>query len=181
MNNAESDRGVLGRAFTLLDALVSHSDGVGLSWIAHSCGVPKTTAYRLLRQLEALGAVQRCDGLYRVGSNLFRLGQAWEPYPRLLSAARRPLDVLAAATKASAVLTVRSHGGVMIAAASPVRVEDALLLRPGCAVPEGVELVMAPVLAPTGRNVGMVGTVSRDHPQPGFVSEIARAVSAALR
>ncbi|MGW5050578.1 transcriptional regulator, IclR family protein [Actinokineospora sp. NPDC004072] len=135
----------------------------------------------MLRQLEALGVVQRRDGLYRVGAGLFRLGQAWEPYPRLLPAARRPLNLLAATTKSSAVLTVPHQGESVIAAASHVRPEDALLLRPGCGLPRGVDFVMAPVFAPTGRGIGMVGTAGGDDARAAFVGEIARAISAAVR
>jgi IclR family acetate operon transcriptional repressor len=184
MNQAELERGVLGRAFTLLGALVSHSDGVGLTWIAHFCGIPKTTAHRLLQQLEALGAVERSEGMYRVGSRLFRLGQAWEPYPRLLTAARRPLHDLAATTRTSAVLTVRCQSDDLIAAASLARAEDVLLLRPGSTLPPGMDFVTTPVLAPTGRKVGMVGAAVPAPRRRGFFSDAvrhaARSVSAAL-
>ncbi len=184
MNQLESERGVLSRAFTLLDALVSHSDGVGLTWIAHSCGIPKTTAHRLLQQLEALGVVERSEGLYRVGSHVFRLGQAWEPYPRLLTAARRPLHDLAAATRTSAVLTVRCQSELVIVAASPARAEDVPLLRPGSTIPLDMDFVTTPVLTPTGRSVGIVGAALPDRKRRGYfgdaVRHAARAVSAAL-
>ncbi|MBW4720504.1 helix-turn-helix domain-containing protein [Saccharothrix obliqua] len=184
MNRTELDRGVLGRAFTLLDALVGHSDGVGLTWIAHYCGIPKASAHRLLQQLEALGVVERSDGLYRVGAHVFRLGQAWEPYPRLLAAARRPLHELAAATRASAVLTVPHRREALVAAVSLARPEDVPLLRPGHAVPAEVRLVSTPVAAPTGQNVATIATLAHDRGRGAFFGEAvrhaARAVSAAL-
>lgn len=185
MNQAELDRGVLGRAFTLLEAMVGHSEGVGLTWIAHFCGIPKATAHRLLRQLEALGVVDRSDGLYRVGSQVFRLGQAWEPYPGLLTAARRPLHELTVTTRTSAVLTVPHPGEALIAAASPAQAEDVPLLRPGRTLAHDLGVVSAPVLAPTGRNVGAVAAVLPGHRQrdsfDGAVRHAARAIEAALR
>ncbi|MEV0678631.1 helix-turn-helix domain-containing protein [Actinosynnema sp. NPDC050436] len=184
MNQTESERGVLGRAFTLLDALVSHPDGVGLTWIAHFCGIPKATTHRLLRQLEALGVVERSSDLYRVGPQVFRLGQAWQPYPHLLAAARRPLQDLAAATRSGAVLTVRCRREDLVAATSPAGPEDVLLLRPGCPVPRDLDLVTTPVLTPTGRQVGAVGAVLPDQRRRSFVADAvrhaARAVNAAL-
>ncbi|RKT55317.1 helix-turn-helix domain-containing protein [Saccharothrix australiensis] len=184
MTRAESERSVLDRAFTLLDALVSRSDGVGLTWIAHYCGIPKSTAHRLLQQLEALGVVERSDGRYRVGAHVFRLGQAWEPYPRLLAAARRPLHDLAATTRTSAVLTVRRQREVLVAAASLARTEDGPRLRPGCTVPPDLHFVTTPVLAPTGRAIGVVGALVPRHGRPVFFGEAvrhaARTVSTAL-
>ncbi|MEU4805519.1 helix-turn-helix domain-containing protein [Actinosynnema sp. NPDC023587] len=184
MNQTELERGVLGRAFTLLDALVSRSDGVGLTWIAHYCGIPKATTHRLLQQLEALGVVERADGLYRLGSHVFRLGQAWEPYPHLLTAARRPLHALATATRVSAVLTVRCQREDLIAATGLARPEDVLLLRPGCPVPQDLDVISTPVLTPTGQQVGTIGAVAPDLRGRGHfadaVRHAARSVSAAL-
>ncbi|CCH31175.1 helix-turn-helix domain-containing protein [Actinosynnema sp. NPDC047251] len=184
MSQTELERGVLGRAFTLLDALVIHPDGAGPTWIAHYCGIPKATTHRLLQQLEALGVVERSEGLYRLGSQVFRLGQAWEPYPHLLAAARRPLHDLAAATRCSAVLTVRCRREDLIAATSIVRPEDVLLLRPGGTVPHDLDFIAGPVLTPTGRQVGVVGAAAPDLRRRDFfgdaVRHAARAVSAAL-
>jgi IclR family transcriptional regulator, acetate operon repressor len=184
MNEVELESSVLGKSFTLLNALADHSDGVGLTWIAHSCGIPKTTTHRLLGQLEALGVVVRSEGRYRVGSRIFRIGQAWEPYPHLLTAVRRPLNELAATTRTSAVLTVRCQNDDLIAAASLARAEDLLLLRPGGIVPRGMEFVTMPVLAPSGLNIGAVGVAVPGRAGPetlgDAVRHAARVVSASL-
>jgi IclR family transcriptional regulator, acetate operon repressor len=184
MDQAELENSVLGKSFTLLNALASRSDGVELTWIAHSCGIPKTTTHRLLRQMEALGVVARSEGRYRVGSRVFRIGQAWEPYPRLLTAVRRPLNELAATTRTSAVLTVRCQNDDLIAAASLARAEDVLLLRPGGTIPREMEFVATPVLAPSGLNIAMVGAAVPGRGGPGSlgaaVRHAARAVSAGL-
>lgn len=177
-------RGVLEKSFALLGAVMSHPGDIGLTELAHICGIPKATAHRLLHQLEAIDVIYRSNGGYRMGSYAFRLGQAWEPYPRLLTAARRPLHELAATTRTSAVLTVRCHGDVMIAAVSLASVEDLLLLRPGSAVPDGMDLVATPVLAPTGERVGTMAAAVPEGRRPDAFNEAvrhaARAVSAAL-
>jgi IclR family acetate operon transcriptional repressor len=183
VNQTQCERGVLGRAFTLLDALANRSDGAGPTWLAHRCGLPKATVHRLLHQLETLGVVQRRDGRYHVGSLLFRLGQAWEPDPRLLAAARRPLHDLSATTNTSAVLTVRCTNQDVIAVASP-RAEDMLILRPGHTIPHGIEFITTPVQAPTGHTIGLLGAAIGDPPRRHLITDAvrhtARAISAAL-
>ncbi|MGA5252515.1 helix-turn-helix domain-containing protein [Streptomyces pseudogriseolus] len=63
-------------AFALLEALRQHGDEAGVTELAVACGVPKSTAHRLLEQLVALGAVERRGARYRLGAQLYRLGQA---------------------------------------------------------------------------------------------------------
>ncbi|MFI0802793.1 helix-turn-helix domain-containing protein [Amycolatopsis lurida] len=190
-------RSVLEGAFTLLDALVRHQGEAGLTQLANSCSLPKSTAYRLLEQLTALEVVQRSENRYRVGAQAFRLGQSWQPYPRLLELARGELRRLAAATRASSVLAVPCDGRILIAAASLTRAEDGVLLRPGSTVPQRTgrfcprwqaehELVAveASVRLPTGRTVGSIATVLT-LPQSSVtmsdtVARAARTLGAAL-
>lgn len=73
-------RSVLEGAFALLEA-VERAVEAGPTRLASECGLPKTTAYRLLEQLADLGAVERCRGSYRVGLRMFRLGREWQPHP----------------------------------------------------------------------------------------------------
>lgn len=60
--------------------------------------------HRLLNQLVDLGAVERSDRRYRIGSRVFRLGRFWQPEPRDL--AREWLPTLSARMRASLVLAV---------------------------------------------------------------------------
>ncbi|MEU0660638.1 helix-turn-helix domain-containing protein [Streptomyces lavendulocolor] len=87
-------RGVLEGAFALLEALRRHGDEAGVTELAVACGVPKSTAHRLLEQLVALQAVERRGLRYRLGPQLYRLGQAWQPHPGLRAAGRLPLHRL---------------------------------------------------------------------------------------
>ncbi|MFJ3797536.1 IclR family transcriptional regulator [Streptomyces sp. NPDC090088] len=111
--SAAAGRGVLEGAFALLNALDQEQD-VGVSALAAVCGLPKTTAYRLLDQLTELGAVERSAGRYRIGPGMFRLGQGWQPYPGLRSAARRPLRRLTAVTGMTAELAVLHRGQTLV-------------------------------------------------------------------
>jgi DNA-binding IclR family transcriptional regulator len=105
---------VLEGAFTVLEALERAEDDLGLTAIALAGGLPKATAYRILEQLRALGAVERHQGRYRIGARMFRLGQAWQPYPRLRAAARFPVHRLAAVTRAGVLLSVLADDEVLV-------------------------------------------------------------------
>ncbi|MFD3654554.1 IclR family transcriptional regulator [Streptomyces sp. NPDC058620] len=124
-------RGVLEGAFALLDALRRCGGEAGLTEIAVECGLPKGSAHRLLDQLLLVGAVERRGSRYRVGSQLYRLGQAWQPYPGLRVAARHPLHRLRAATGASALVTVLHDGRALTVASVPGEAEPLVPVRNG--------------------------------------------------
>jgi len=106
-------RSVLEGAFGLLGA-VERAGEAGLTRLAAECGLPKTTAYRLLEQLVELGAVERSRRGYRVGLRLFRLGQGWQPHPGLRAAARAPARRLARTTGATVGINVLREGQTLV-------------------------------------------------------------------
>ncbi|WP_308311050.1 helix-turn-helix domain-containing protein [Streptomyces sp. GbtcB6] len=106
-------RSVLEGAFALLGA-VERAEEAGLTRLAAECGLPKTTSYRLLEQLVELGAVERSRKGYRMGPRIFRLGQGWQPYPGLRTAARAPARRLARITGATVGLNVLREGQTLV-------------------------------------------------------------------
>ena len=196
METGKRPRSVLDGAFTLLDALVRHKGEAGLTQLANSCSMPKSTAHRLLEQLTALEVVQRSENRYRVGAQAFRLGQSWQPYPRLLDLARGQLRLLFAATRASSVFAVPCDGAILIAAGLTLPEHD-LLLRPGMMIPQrtgrfspgwqakhGLVLIEAPVRLPTGEALGSIATAIEPSRAAAAVSDAvartARTLGAAL-
>ncbi|MGW5528920.1 IclR family transcriptional regulator [Streptomyces xanthochromogenes] len=127
-------RSVLEGAFALLGA-IERLGQAGVTRLAVESGLPKATAHRLLQQLTELGAVERTRGQYRMGPELFRLGQAWQPHPRLGAAARAPLRRLATATGATVTLAVLREGRTLIAQASPGELDARLPVRAGSVFP----------------------------------------------
>ena len=107
-------RGVLERAFLVLDALAQRQEA-GLSTLANVSGLPKATAHRLLGQLVELGAVERWGARYRVGYRMLRVGHTWQPYPGLREAARGPLKALARTTGTSVAVCVLRGGRTIVA------------------------------------------------------------------
>ncbi|MEU6539585.1 helix-turn-helix domain-containing protein [Streptomyces sp. NPDC047000] len=114
-----------------MDELRRHGGEARLTQIAAACGLPKASAHRLLHQLLAVGAVERHHGRYRVGCQLYRLGQAWQPHPGLRLAARQPLHKLRAATGASVVVAVLHDGLALTIASVPGEVEPVVPVRDG--------------------------------------------------
>ncbi|MEW1636578.1 helix-turn-helix domain-containing protein [Streptomyces sp. NPDC093801] len=162
MTGKSAGRGVLDGAFALLDALRRAGGEAGLTEMAVACGVPKGTAHRLLEQLAALGAVERHGRRYVLGPELFRLGQSWQPYPGLRTAARTPLLRVRMTTGASAVLVVLRDGLALTVASVPGRAEPLVPVRDGMAFP----LTTAAGLALTSRERGPF--VDREGVMPGL-------------
>jgi DNA-binding IclR family transcriptional regulator len=118
-------RSVLEGAFGLLEA-VERAGQAGLTRLAAECGLPKTTAYRLLEQLVELGAVERSRTVYRMGSRMFRLGQAWQPHPGLRSACRGPARRLARATGTVVGVNVLREGRTLVLDWTACEADEAL-------------------------------------------------------
>jgi DNA-binding IclR family transcriptional regulator len=127
-------RGVLESSFALLDALRA-ADGAGVTRLAEECGLPKTTAHRLLEQLIGLGAVERSRGGYRLGARMFELGDGWQPHPALRGAVREPMRQLAAATGATVAVSVLRNGRDLIVDWIPGLGGSPVALRRGAAWP----------------------------------------------
>ncbi|KQX50733.1 MULTISPECIES: helix-turn-helix domain-containing protein [unclassified Streptomyces] len=200
-------RGVLEGAFALLDALRRSGDEAGVTELALLCGVPKGSVHRLLDQLVTLGAVERRGNRYRVGPQLYRLGQSWEPHPGLRPAARLPLQRLRAATGASVVLTVLREDMAITVGSVPGDLEPLLPVRDGIAfrldtaagkalrgplrggavldredVMDGVCCAAVPVRTPDGRTVAaLAGLVPAGRPLDGLARAVAEAGAAITR
>ncbi|MFF3226527.1 IclR family transcriptional regulator [Nocardia suismassiliense] len=130
-------RGVLEGAFALLEAL-AHGAELGLTQLASAAGLPKATAYRLLNQLAAEGAVQRRSGRYQIGPRVFRLGQTWQPARLLRAASARPLGQLTATSdRGGFSLSVTDRGHTMLIGGIGREIDAVFPLRAGTLLPSG--------------------------------------------
>lgn len=64
----------VGKALRLLTAFNSITPPIGVSDLARLSGLPKSTAFRFLADLEEVGFVERDGSHYRLGISLFELG-----------------------------------------------------------------------------------------------------------
>ncbi|WP_243869464.1 IclR family transcriptional regulator [Streptomyces liangshanensis] len=130
-------RGVIEGAFQLLEELSRLGDA-GLTELADAAGLPKSTAHRLLDQLVAAEAVERHGGRYRMGTRLFRMGQAWAPGPSLRAAGRHPLGQLAEAVPgASVLLSVPEGGRTVVVAGYRGEPDEVFPIQPGALIWHG--------------------------------------------
>jgi DNA-binding IclR family transcriptional regulator len=97
---------VLDGAFSVLDALAGADEGLGLTALARSSGLAKSSAHRLAEQLVTLGAVECFNHRYFVGPRMMRIGQRWQPDPVLRRCAQRPIHALAVRSRAMASLRI---------------------------------------------------------------------------
>jgi DNA-binding IclR family transcriptional regulator len=75
-------RTAVDKAFEILAALPAGGQFVGVSELARSMQLSKSTVFRLLTTMERNGFVEREDGRYRLGRRLHDIGaQVYEPRP----------------------------------------------------------------------------------------------------
>lgn len=79
---------VLGKSFAVLDAVAAAPGPIGPSELARTTGLPKSTVFRLARELVALGALSAGAEGYRIGLRLYEMGN--RHYPSDLREALQP-------------------------------------------------------------------------------------------
>ena len=105
----DSGPGVIESAFGLLEVLCALGRA-RVSDLTEESGLPRTTVYRLLGQLAAVGAVERVGAHYRLGASLLVLGQHVTPMEQLRTLAQRPMIELAAAAPVHVSLGTTTSG-----------------------------------------------------------------------
>lgn len=110
---ADVPKSVLARGLRLLDAFDSTDGELSLTELAGRTGLPKATAYRLLQELVRWGGLERTASGYRLGLNLFMLGQRVPRQRELREAALPYLEDLYEATHENVHLAVFSDAGTL--------------------------------------------------------------------
>lgn len=96
------------RAFTILQTIGQHPDGIGAADIAALIDLPRPTVIRLLNTMQQVDAVERLpnETAYRVGNAVLNLA-ASQPFLRQLTVQTRPfLQTIAQQTKETVYLSV---------------------------------------------------------------------------
>lgn len=98
-NSPDAGRSVLSRALAVLGAFSSERPEHTLASIVHHTGLSSATAYRLVAELVAWGALERVErGRYRIGIRLWRIGSLAPAARDLRDAALPFLQDLASVT-----------------------------------------------------------------------------------
>ncbi len=104
------------KAFRVLEALGASDEPLGVSQLARSLGLGKSTVHGLLNTLEALGMIEASNGIkrYRIGRGLHGLASRSLGRHDLRQMARPSLERLASQTEQTSFLGVPSDGQVTI-------------------------------------------------------------------
>lgn len=95
----QAGRSVLDGALAVLGAFSDHRPELTLGAIAETTGLPSATAYRLVGELVAWGALERVGrGRYRIGLRLWQVGSLAPAARDLRDAALPPMQDLCAVT-----------------------------------------------------------------------------------
>ena len=105
----------LERGLRLLRGFTREAPAMGLGEIAEANGLPRATAFRLIRTLETLGYLRRIDGTktYRLGPAVLSLGFEYLASVDLPEIARPALEGLRDRTGASAHLAIRDRDEIV--------------------------------------------------------------------
>ncbi len=105
----------LERGLRLLRGFTSETPALGLGEIAEANGLPRATAFRLIRTLETLGYLRRIEGTksYRLGPAVLSLGFEYLASVDLPDISRPALEELRDRTGASAHLAIRDRDEIV--------------------------------------------------------------------
>lgn len=144
-------RGVLDGAFRLLQALPQTGRGHQHSDLARITGIPRSTVYRLLSQLEAVGAVERLpDGHYVPAPLLSDIARRGDPHAALRAKGLQMMHALRNRTGATISLVVPTAQGSTALEVVPGRLALPTPIYSGIAMPStsAAALVFDPSPAP---------------------------------
>jgi len=108
----------LGRAFTILEAVARHREGIGLADLSKLVGLHNSTTFHLAKTMVSLGYIrqERDTKRYRVGRPLFALAASALDEIEMVSLARPVLENLSRETGETSHFAVRMGDAVVVIA-----------------------------------------------------------------
>lgn len=105
----------LERGIRILGLFEDRQAAMSCADVARELGLPRATAFRLLRTLESLDCLTRAEGgAYRIGSRLLRLGLEFLGSLEVTRVARNAVERLRDRTGCSAQLVIRDGGDAVV-------------------------------------------------------------------
>ncbi|WP_083212440.1 helix-turn-helix domain-containing protein [Mycobacterium parascrofulaceum] len=150
-----SGRGVLDGAFRLLQALPQSGREHQHSELARITGIPRSSVYRLMSQLEAVGAVERlADGHYVPAPLLSDIARHADPHAALRAQGLQIMHALRSRTGATVSLVVPTAHGSKALEVVPGGVTLPTPIYAGIAMPRtsAAALIFDPSAAPERAN-----------------------------
>jgi DNA-binding IclR family transcriptional regulator len=107
-------RGVLDGAFRLLKALPAADRDRQIAHLSELTGIPRPSVYRLMAQLQEVGAVERAHGRYVPGQALTDVVARAEPVTGLRQQARDVMNAVRIRTGATVSLAIAADRGCRV-------------------------------------------------------------------
>lgn len=127
----------IGRAFAILEAIASHSEGIGLAELSKQVALHNSTTFHLVKTMVRLGYVSQLPDSkrYRIGSRLFTLAAGALDENAYLALSTPVLETLTGETGESAHFAIRSGRDIVVIARTTGSGLLQLLARPGAQRP----------------------------------------------
>ena len=155
-------RGVLDGAFRLLKALPEADNSHQLADLARLTGIPRASVYRLMTQLQEVGAVERPHGHYVITQLLADIARRAEPITGLRKLALDVMHALRSRTGATISLVVPASRGCTALDVVPGRRVLPTPLHAGIPMPSGAAAALVFDPRPAPQRVGPGGSWAND-------------------
>jgi len=111
----------IGRAFTILEEVARHRDGIGLADLSKRVGLHNSTTFHLVKTMVSLGYIRQLkeSKRYRIGRPLFALAASALDEKEMVSMATPVLDDLSRQTGESSHFASRMSDAVVVMARTP--------------------------------------------------------------
>lgn len=164
----------LDRAVTLLRHLAG-ANGLSLTEAAAACGLPPSTAYRMLTSLQHHGIVafDEADQLWSIGAECFRIGAAFLRRRKLAEHGRQVMQALVADSGETANLAVADEDGVVFVSQVETHEPIRAFFRPGTRAPFHASGVGKAILAylPQQQAAALLERLTLDRFTPNTVTD----------
>ncbi len=108
----------LARGLRVIESFESHRDGRSIVEIAHSTGLSRAAIRRILHTLELLGYVERSRQVYRLETQVLRLGFSYLSSSSVVEAARPILEHISEQLHESSSMSMLDGGQIVYVARS---------------------------------------------------------------
>ncbi len=124
------------RVLSIFDLMLSRGEPVTVAEVVGALGIPKSTAYELVRTLSAAGYVERSGGAsYFLGRKLFELGMAYRSHVDLLKEGGKIVEELRDETGETVQLSVLENNVMLVLAKEESSKPIRIISRVGSRVP----------------------------------------------
>ncbi|MCI0429761.1 MAG: IclR family transcriptional regulator [Rhodospirillales bacterium] len=124
------------RVLSIFDLMLSRGEPLTVAEVVRALGIPKSTAYELMRTLTAAGYVERSgNASYFLGRKLFELGMAYRSHVDLLKEGSKIVEELRDETGETVQLSVLENNVMLVLVKEESQKPIRIISRVGSRVP----------------------------------------------